>query len=574
MTPLVTWRALGTTVVVLSSEPPQLPQAAATVHRVLDEIDRACSRFRDDSELCRLNAAGGSPMRVSRLFVRATRCALRAARLTDGDLDPTIGSSIRAAGYDRDFATIRAGGPVRFRRAGGWRCVELDDAHSTVRLPPGVELDYGATAKALAADVAAAAAALDATGGVLVSIGGDIATAGTPPPTAGRSASPRITRHHSTAPDRPSRCAGVVSPPRARRCGAGRAATASSTTSSTRRPARPAAAAGARSASPPRVASTRTSRAPRRSSAASAAPGWLETLGLPARLVAIDGTVSFAAGWPAGEHSPALMPFANVGPSALWYLTRATGAVTLLLLTVSVVLGVATVGRLQTAGWPRFVVEGLHRNVSLLAILVLLVHIVTSVLDPFASIHLIDAVVPFTASYRPLWLGLGAFASDLLIAIALTSVVRRRLGHGAWRATHWLAYLCWPVAVLHTVGTGSDVKQVWLLALTAACIVAVIVAVWARIGFGWPQQRGLRGDRVRRVDRASRNPRRLAPERAARHGLGAARRHACLGAAWRRAARPVRGQRRRRRRAPVGGVLGARERHRQPGPDRRTDWSR
>ena len=113
MTPLVTWRALGTTVVVLSSEPLELPEAAASVHRVLDEIDRACSRFRDDSELCRLNAAGGSPMRVSRLFVRATRCALRAARLTDGDLDPTIGSSVRAAGYDRDFATIRAGGPAR-----------------------------------------------------------------------------------------------------------------------------------------------------------------------------------------------------------------------------------------------------------------------------------------------------------------------------------------------------------------------------------------------------------------------------------------------------------------------------
>jgi hypothetical protein len=187
------------------------------------------------------------------------------------------------------------------------------------------------------------------------------------------------------------------------------------------------------------------------------------------------------------------MALATVGPSALWYLTRATGAVTLLLLTASVVIGVVTIGRLQTAGWPRFVIEALHRNVSLLAILVLLVHIVTSVLDPFASIHLLDAVVPFTGTYRPLWLGLGAFASDLLIAIAITSVVRRRLGHAVWRATHWLAYLCWPVAVLHTVGTGSDVKQLWLLALTAACVVAVVVAVWARIGFGWPAQRGLRG---------------------------------------------------------------------------------
>ena len=182
------------------------------------------------------------------------------------------------------------------------------------------------------------------------------------------------------------------------------------------------------------------------------------------------------------------MVLAAAGPSALWYLTRATGAVTLLLLTGSVVLGVANISRARSARWPRFVIEGVHRNISLLAIAVLVVHIATSVLDPFASIHLLDAVVPFIASYRPLWLGLGAFASDLLIAIA--SMIRRHLGHGVWRATHWLAYLCWPVAVLHTVGTGSDVKQLWLLALTAACVVAVIVAVWARVGFGWPARRG------------------------------------------------------------------------------------
>jgi hypothetical protein len=170
--------------------------------------------------------------------------------------------------------------------------------------------------------------------------------------------------------------------------------------------------------------------------------------------------------------------------------------VTLLLLTASVVLGVANVGRLHSTRWPRFVIEGVHRNVSLLAIAVLIVHIATSVLDPFAGIHLIDAVVPFVGSYRPFWLGLGAFASDLLLAVAITSLVRRRLGHGAWRAIHWLAYLCWPVAVMHTVGTGSDVKQVWLLALTAVCVVSVIVAVWARVGFGWPARRGLRSTAV------------------------------------------------------------------------------
>jgi sulfoxide reductase heme-binding subunit YedZ len=186
------------------------------------------------------------------------------------------------------------------------------------------------------------------------------------------------------------------------------------------------------------------------------------------------------------------MALANVGPSALWYLTRSTGAVALLLLTVSVALGVANIGRVQRPGWPRFVVEGLHRNVSLLALALLLVHIATSLLDPFAGIKLIDAVIPFTGSYRPIWLGLGAFASDLFIAVAITSVIRRRLGHGVWRATHWLAYLCWPVAIVHTVGTGSDVKQIWLLALTATCIATVVLAVWARIGLGWPERRTLR----------------------------------------------------------------------------------
>ena len=304
VTPLVTWRALGTTVVVLSSEPPELPQAAATVHRVLDEIDRACSRFRDDSELCRLNAAGGSPMRVSRLFVRATRCALRAARLTDGDLDPTIGSSIRAAGYDRDFATIRAGGPARFRRAGGWRCIELDDAHSTVRLPPGVELDYGATANALAADVAAAAAVLDTAGGVLVSIGGDIATAGTPPPDGWPV---RVAEDHASPLDGPGQTVGLrggglaTSSTTVRRWTRGESELHHILDPASGRPAQPcwrtvSVAAGC--CVDANIASTAAIVRGER------APGWLETLGLPARLVAIDGTVSFAAGWPEGEHSP------------------------------------------------------------------------------------------------------------------------------------------------------------------------------------------------------------------------------------------------------------------------------
>jgi methionine sulfoxide reductase heme-binding subunit len=177
---------------------------------------------------------------------------------------------------------------------------------------------------------------------------------------------------------------------------------------------------------------------------------------------------------------------AAAGPSAYWYLTRATGTITLILLTVSVALGVANVRRIRTQALPRFVLDAIHRNASLLAVAFLFVHIATSVLDTFAPIRVIDAIAPFGSSYRPIWLGLGTVASDLLIAVALTSVVRRRLGYGAWRATHWLAYASWPIAVVHGLGTGSDAKTSWLLVITAACLIVVIVAVVARATAGWP----------------------------------------------------------------------------------------
>jgi sulfoxide reductase heme-binding subunit YedZ len=175
-------------------------------------------------------------------------------------------------------------------------------------------------------------------------------------------------------------------------------------------------------------------------------------------------------------------PLAAAGPSAYWYLARGTGVVSLLLLTASVVLGV--LGSLRfTAGarWPRFAIDSLHRDVSLLVMVLLVAHIVTSVLDSFAPIALIDSVVPFSSSYRPLWLGLGALSFDILIALVVTSLVRRRLGYRAWRGVHWLSYASWPVAVLHGLGAGSDTKVWWMLVLTVACLGAVVIAVWFRI---------------------------------------------------------------------------------------------
>jgi DMSO/TMAO reductase YedYZ heme-binding membrane subunit len=183
---------------------------------------------------------------------------------------------------------------------------------------------------------------------------------------------------------------------------------------------------------------------------------------------------------------------ATLSPSAYWYLARGTGAVSLVLLTASMVLGIVGSVRFTAPRWPRFAIDSVHRDVSLLVVVVLVIHIVTSVLDGFAPIRLFDGVIPFVTPYRPIWMGLGTLSFDLLLAIAITSMVRRRLGYRAWRAIHWLAYASWPVAVLHGLGTGSDVKQWWMLALTAACIVAVLVAVWTRIAGASGQYSGLR----------------------------------------------------------------------------------
>ncbi len=187
-----------------------------------------------------------------------------------------------------------------------------------------------------------------------------------------------------------------------------------------------------------------------------------------------------------------MLSFAAATPSAFWYMTRGTGTIALILLTVSLALGVVNVRRARTPSVPRFVFVSVHRNASLLAVAFVCVHILTALLDGYAPIRLIDVVVPFGSAYRPLWLGFGAAAFDLLIAVALTSLLRRRLGYGAWRATHWLAYASWPVAVLHGLGTGSDTKLTWMLALTGACVVTVIVSVVARVTAGWPDHLGAR----------------------------------------------------------------------------------
>lgn len=176
----------------------------------------------------------------------------------------------------------------------------------------------------------------------------------------------------------------------------------------------------------------------------------------------------------------------------LWYSTRASGTIALVLLTVAVVLGVAQVGRVRGDRLPRFVLDGLHRHTSLLAAAFLTVHILTAVLDTFAPITLINAFIPFTGAYRPLWLGLGATALDLLIAVGITSMLRERLGYGGWRAVHWLAYIVWPVAFVHALGSGSDIGQGWMGLIGIVCAGSVLAAALLRISIGWPAYRGRR----------------------------------------------------------------------------------
>ena len=173
---------------------------------------------------------------------------------------------------------------------------------------------------------------------------------------------------------------------------------------------------------------------------------------------------------------------------SMWYVTRATGVVSLVLLTASVVLGVTEAVRWASDRWPRFVTAGIHKNVSLTATAFIAVHIVTAIVDGFAPIGWLDMVVPFHSAYRPIWLGLGTVAFDLLLAIAVTSLLRQRIGHRTWRIVHWGAYACWPVALLHGLGTGTDTTTTSLFALDLVCMAAVLVAVWWRIAAGWPQR--------------------------------------------------------------------------------------
>jgi len=304
----VCFAALGTTAILLVSEAAARDAARAVLEDEVGRVDVACSRFRPDSDLSRVNASPGEWVAVSPQLLVAVEAALRAARLTDGLVDPTIGSALRVLGYDRDFGAVAPDGPAVTVTIGpvvGWRTVELDRAGARLRVPTGVELDLGATAKALCADQAAARAAAVTGVGVLVGLGGDIAVAGACPPDGWHV---RVTDDHAAPPDAPGqtvalRSGGLATSGTAvRRWVRGGAQLHHLIDPVTGRPA----AGGWRTVS---VAAGSCLDANIASTAAmimgQGAVGWLGRAGLPARLVSTDGEVTAIGGWPE-EASPPL----------------------------------------------------------------------------------------------------------------------------------------------------------------------------------------------------------------------------------------------------------------------------
>jgi len=158
--------------------------------------------------------------------------------------------------------------------------------------------------------------------------------------------------------------------------------------------------------------------------------------------------------------------------------------VTLILLSAVVVLGILSTQRVNGPLWPRFLTTGLHRNLALMTLVFLALHIVTAVVDPYTNLGWAAAIVPFSSYYRTFWLGLGVISFEVLLAIVGTSLIRGYLGQRTWRVVHWLTYAAWPVGVIHGLGTGTDTFSAWMLAITACCVAAVGVAIVWRISSG------------------------------------------------------------------------------------------
>ena len=416
------WPVWSTTAVLVVTDPVALGPAQDLVRAELDAVDRACSRFRTDSEIARMLARPDQPVPVSPLLSEVIGQALRVAAATDNLVDPTVAAAVIALGYDRDLAQVVTGRPdlqPAVAAPGSWR-VQHDPARRTVTVPAGVGLDLGATAKPLAADRAARRVAQRLGCGALVGIGGDIAVAGEPPAADWQVDSPTTTgpaRLHWRPSRWPAGAATSSTTVRRWRTGSGqwRHHIVDPRTGRNPMPVWRTVAVAAGSSVDANAAATAAIVLGWQ------APAWLAGSGLPALLVGEDGRRVRVAGWPDDPGSDLM------NDQVLWYASRATGAVSLVLFTTVLVLGLLTAGRRRLAGLPRAGVLRLHRNLALVAVTLLAVHVVSAIVDGYVDLGLWDVVVPFGAGYDPFWIGLAAVAVDLLLAIGLTSALRRHL---------------------------------------------------------------------------------------------------------------------------------------------------
>jgi thiamine biosynthesis lipoprotein len=293
----MSFTAFGTFGVLQVTRPEALAAARCVLSAELQAIDAACSRFRPDSELTGINRGSGRKHQLSPLLAEALAVALRAAAATDGDVDPTCGASLARLGYDRDFAGLAADTSPLARPpvpAGGWRSADLDESGLTVQVPPGVQLDLGATAKALAADRAAAAIAAATGAGVLVNLGGDIAVAGSPPPGGWRVRI--IDGLHDPGPVVAIHDGGLATSGTGdRQWRRGELRLHHILLPATGLPVSTCWLTATVAAASCTDANTASTAAIIRSGAA---PSWLTSLGLPARLAASDGRIVTTPGWP------------------------------------------------------------------------------------------------------------------------------------------------------------------------------------------------------------------------------------------------------------------------------------
>ncbi len=452
------FHAMGCAVVVAGAS----SEEVARIRALFQERDAVFSRFRAESELRRVNAAGGATL-VSPLFASMLEQALWASETTGGLVDPTLGAAIEAAGYDRDFAAMTpsptAAGPAEPARPDSVLLLGR-----VLVLRGGVRLDLNGVVKAAAVDDALRRLS----GPGLVSAGGDLATHGEVDVALPGGAAVRLV--------------------------SGGLATSGQTKRRWLRAGREQhhlidPATGRPSASPWNEVTVCGASCLAADVAAKAAfllgedgPSWLDERGLPGRFLAGGREPHENLSWRAKLEPRAARVHLTTSPVD-WYAARAAGVTAYVLLSIVVLLGMTMAGRARLALWPRFALEDVHRFCGLLVGSFIAIHVFTIAIDAYLPFSLTAIAIPFVAHYRPLFTALGIVAAELLLALAITNHYRDRLPHVFWRRAHYLNLAVWSAATVHGLGSGTDRSTPWLLAIFAVSVAAVLAAgAWRALG--------------------------------------------------------------------------------------------